>query len=338
MDEDSGRCAHCGKPLPSRAGGGRRRQYCDATCRSAARRARTPTAAWCSVRAGTARCAGAADGRWHDTRGTVIAWTCAAHRDLAGELARAGLPAGRKLDRWLPAAIAWRPVPPAVTGPAYTLTVRLEDVHPPVWRQVQVPAASTLADLHEVIQVAMGWDNAHLWQFGPILFGEVRGEYDKAAALDDCLAKPGDTLGYLYDLGDMWHHRVTLDRVTARPRSPLPRCLAGRRAWPAGAPGRPARLPARGLRRALGLRGHPQRAARPQGLGLPPGPRNRRAPLRPRGLRQGRGQQPARRPRPGRRLMTPLAPPAGPILKTLVLSIGVPAARRPRGTTAAQWF
>lgn len=105
-------------------------------------------------------------------------------------------------------------------------------MHPPVWRQVQVPAASTLADLHEVIQVAMGWDNAHLWQFGPILFGEVRGEYDKAAALDSCLARPGDTLGYLYDMGDLWHHQVTLNRVTARPRSPLPRCLAGRRACP----------------------------------------------------------------------------------------------------------
>jgi hypothetical protein len=31
-----------------------------------------------------------------------------------------------------------------------------------IWRQVQVPAASTLADLHEVIQVAMGWAGMHL--------------------------------------------------------------------------------------------------------------------------------------------------------------------------------
>jgi hypothetical protein len=68
------------------------------------------------VRAGAARCAAAADGRWHDTRGAVIAWTCAAHRELAGELARAGLPAGRRPGRWLPAGIAWHPAPPAVTG------------------------------------------------------------------------------------------------------------------------------------------------------------------------------------------------------------------------------
>ena len=72
-----------------------------------------------------------------------------------------------------------------MTGPALTLTVRLEEVHPPVWRQVQVPAASTLAGLHEVIQVAMGWAGMHLWQFGPLMFGELRGEYDPAATTLD---------------------------------------------------------------------------------------------------------------------------------------------------------
>jgi Plasmid pRiA4b ORF-3-like protein len=230
--EDGGRCARCGTLLPSRAGGGRRRQYCGATCRSAARRVRTPPPARCSVRAGAARCSAAADGRWHDTRGVVIAWTCAAHRELAGELARAGLPAGRRPDRWLPASIAWHPAPPAVTGPAFTLTVRLDEVHPPVWRQVQVPAASTLADLHEVIQVVMGWAAMHLWKFGPLLYGELRGDYDPAVTLDGCLARPGDVLGYVYDFGDLWVHRITLDKVTARPRVPLPRCLAGRRACP----------------------------------------------------------------------------------------------------------
>jgi len=162
----------------------------------------------------------------------VIAWTCAAHRELAGSLARAGLPAGRRLDRWLPASIAWHPAPPAVTGPAFTLTVRLEEVHPPVWRQVQVPAASTLAGLHEVIQVAMGWAGMHLWKFGPLLFGELRGDYDPALTLDRCLAGPGDVLGYVYDFGDLWVHRITLDKVITRPRVPLPRCLAGRRACP----------------------------------------------------------------------------------------------------------
>src|SRR5580700_6433401 len=33
-------CESCGRPLPPQRGKGRRRRYCDATCRSAARRAR----------------------------------------------------------------------------------------------------------------------------------------------------------------------------------------------------------------------------------------------------------------------------------------------------------
>jgi hypothetical protein len=57
------------------------------------------------VRAGAARCGAAADRCWRDARGAAIAWACAAHRDLAGELARAGLPAGRQPDRWVPAGI-----------------------------------------------------------------------------------------------------------------------------------------------------------------------------------------------------------------------------------------
>jgi hypothetical protein len=230
VDDDSGRCAHCGKPLPPRAGGGRQRVYCDATCRSAARRARAPQTPRCSVRAGAARCPAPADGRWHDARGTVIAWTCSAHRDLAGDIARAA--PGRNPGRWLPAAVAWRPGPPSVTGPAFTLTIRLEDIDPPVWRRVQVPASGTLADLHDVIQVAMGWEGYHLHKFGPVMWSELTGEYEPAAALAGCLRKPGDSIGYLYDFGDNWLHRVTLDKVTARPRGQLPRCTAGARACP----------------------------------------------------------------------------------------------------------
>ena len=40
------------------------------------------------------------------------------------------------------------------------------DSHGPlVRRQVLVPAASTLANLHVVIQAAMGWHNTHMHQF-----------------------------------------------------------------------------------------------------------------------------------------------------------------------------
>ena len=235
-DGDGGACARCGAALPARTGGGRRRRYCGATCRSAARRARTPpAAASCSVRAGAARCPAAATGAWYDTRGVVIARTCAAHQQLAGELAgelAAGLPAGRRLDRWLPRNVAWHPRQAPPPGPALLVTITLEGVHPPVWRQVQVPAALTLAAFHEVIQVAMGWSGMHLWRFGGLLYDQVGEEIDTSAQLARWLRRPGDQLGYLYDFGDQWVHRIEADKVISRPRAPMPRLVAGRRACP----------------------------------------------------------------------------------------------------------
>ena len=47
----------------------------------------------------------------------------------------------------------------------YELAVTLLDVEPPIWRRVTLPAGVTLADLHEVIQRAMGWYDLHLHQF-----------------------------------------------------------------------------------------------------------------------------------------------------------------------------
>ena len=45
------------------------------------------------------------------------------------------------------------------------LKVVLADTEPPIWRRIEVPADLTLKELHAVIQAAMGWENAHLYQF-----------------------------------------------------------------------------------------------------------------------------------------------------------------------------
>jgi hypothetical protein len=42
--------------------------------------------------------------------------------------------------------------------------ITLNGVNPPIWRRIQV-AKCTLAELHDHIQLAMGWQNAHLYQF-----------------------------------------------------------------------------------------------------------------------------------------------------------------------------
>ena len=47
----------------------------------------------------------------------------------------------------------------------YTLRISLRNSKPPIWRRVAVPSDITLGQLHEVIQIAMGWTNSHLHQF-----------------------------------------------------------------------------------------------------------------------------------------------------------------------------
>ncbi|MCC5831104.1 MAG: plasmid pRiA4b ORF-3 family protein [Phycisphaeraceae bacterium] len=47
----------------------------------------------------------------------------------------------------------------------YRLRISLRDSKPPIWRRVAVPANITLGQLHEVIQIAMGWTDSHLHRF-----------------------------------------------------------------------------------------------------------------------------------------------------------------------------
>ena len=43
--------------------------------------------------------------------------------------------------------------------------VLLRDVHPAVWRRVRLADTMSIADLHRVIQLPMGWDDDHLHRF-----------------------------------------------------------------------------------------------------------------------------------------------------------------------------
>lgn len=52
-----------------------------------------------------------------------------------------------------------------MTRKIYTLRITLRDSKPPIWRRVVVPSHITVGQLHEVIQIAMGWTNSHLHQF-----------------------------------------------------------------------------------------------------------------------------------------------------------------------------
>jgi hypothetical protein len=52
-------------------------------------------------------------------------------------------------------------VPPEI----YQLKVTLLGTSPPIWRRLLVPADVTLAQLHDVLQAAMGWLECHMHEF-----------------------------------------------------------------------------------------------------------------------------------------------------------------------------
>jgi hypothetical protein len=132
------------------------------------------------------------------------------------------------------------------TDRIYQLKITLRDIKPPIWRRVQVPEC-TLTDLHEIIQVAMGWDESHLHQFivrGTYYGGTVDDDFGLGPDMD--VEEEGDVLlsqitnghrrlkfRYEYDFGDGWQHDIEVERVVERePRVHYPRCIEGRRACP----------------------------------------------------------------------------------------------------------
>lgn len=153
---------------------------------------------------------------------------------------------------------------PDAGEPVLQLRIELVDsADPLVWRQVLVPAGYSLADLHVVIQAAMGWQDSHLHLFriGDTLYGRGGAGLDLApedgVRLDRFVATgpgtgadPGTGAGagggagieagtaptaleYVYDLGDSWEHEVVVEAVTAAdPDSRYPRCIGGEGACP----------------------------------------------------------------------------------------------------------
>jgi len=110
------------------------------------------------------------------------------------------------------------------------LRVTLENVEPAVTRTVQVPADIRLDRLHLTIQAAMGWQNAHLYQFcvgepyqwgaaswvAPDFVDRPEDLPSDKATLEQAIAKAGGTgLTYLYDFGDDWIHRLEVGETRA---------------------------------------------------------------------------------------------------------------------------
>ena len=61
-----------------------------------------------------------------------------------------------------------------MTEPVARLRIELREIQPRLWRRVDVPLSSTLLAVHDIMQVAVGWTDSHMFEFviGERLYGE----------------------------------------------------------------------------------------------------------------------------------------------------------------------
>ncbi len=108
------------------------------------------------------------------------------------------------------------------------LKVTLRDSEPPIWRRFEVSHDLTLNKLHNILQVVMGWENAHLYDFY-----KGRERLSKSLRLSQAASGARSKFIYLYDMGDGWDHEIVVEKILKdRERISHPVCLEGRRACP----------------------------------------------------------------------------------------------------------
>lgn len=118
--------------------------------------------------------------------------------------------------------------------------VSLLGTEPLVWRKFLAHDFIKLSELHMLIQMTMGWEARHLYEFkiNGISFMEKDDEIG-GNAVDPESAILSDVIGivkkftYIYDFGDGWQHEVEIiNRCDHDPKLKYPICIAGENACP----------------------------------------------------------------------------------------------------------
>ena len=126
------------------------------------------------------------------------------------------------------------------------LMVRLPFAASLFWRRLAVPGHYSLFNLHQVIQLAMGWDDsaAHQFMVGKILYRTFanrplrldESKYDeRQARLQSLLKQMGFIFQYFYEAGNAWECAIELQEVEELPPGAPPKSallLAGQGQFP----------------------------------------------------------------------------------------------------------
>ena len=139
------------------------------------------------------------------------------------------------------------------------LKMLLRDVHPAVWRRVGLLDCLSIADLHLVTQLLMGWDDDHLHRFrihgrdyGIAYVGGMVFDDDAASVpLSRFQFRATERFVYEYDFSAGWQVEVRVEQILPASRWDPPFCVAGREPSPPD-----------GLWRPAGVRGTTSRCVR----------------------------------------------------------------------------
>ena len=143
-----------------------------------------------------------------------------------------------------PRGVKPRGTPSASQAPIYQIKITLEGSDPSIWRRILVHGDITLARLHTVTQIAMGWTNSHLHQFivDGTYYGVPNPDYggmgmemrdERQVKLNRIAPEPGAAFRYEYDFGDSWLHTLVVEAIREPEAEQVyPRCVAGERAGP----------------------------------------------------------------------------------------------------------
>ena len=121
---------------------------------------------------------------------------------------------------------------------------KLTLLHSPVqiWRRFIIDEQYSFEDLHVAIQIVMGWEDCHLYQFkhkakdGLVLVSPNANVYEdeqyvQEYQLSEIFKRVGQKVFYEYDFGDGWMHEVLFEKRIKEERY-IPVCLEGEGACP----------------------------------------------------------------------------------------------------------
>lgn len=125
----------------------------------------------------------------------------------------------------------------------YQIKVSLMGSKPSIWRRILVPETTTLHQLHDILQIVMGWEDCHLHMFtiNEQNYGDPEQDPDGELGTDDeslfklsqVAGKEGSKFHYEYDFGDSWQHELVIEKILPGEKDAIyPICVAGKRASP----------------------------------------------------------------------------------------------------------